>query len=58
MGGDHWRRWNEQLTPLLLNNQIKDGPFKGSWDPLTPLPDRWAAHAGRVYVTTMNLLKS
>lgn len=56
MGGDHWRRWNEQLTPLLLNNQIKDGPFKGSWDPLTPLPDRWAAHAGRVYVTTMNLL--
>ena len=56
MGGDHWKLWNEQLTPLLINSQIKDGAFKGSWDPLTPVPDRWAAHAGRIYVTTMNLL--
>ena len=28
----------------------------GSWDPLQPVPDRWGAHAGRLYVTALNLL--
>ena len=56
MGGNHWRRWNQHLNPLLLRGQIKDGPKAGSWDPQNPVPDRWAPHAGRLYVTTMNLL--
>jgi hypothetical protein len=28
----------------------------GSWEPAGAIPDRWSAHAGRLYVTTMNLL--
>nr|WP_286177929.1 prenyltransferase/squalene oxidase repeat-containing protein [Rhodopirellula sp. JC639] len=56
MGGDYWDRWNQYLNPLLLETQIKVGPEAGSWDPELPIPDRWSAHAGRLYVTTMNLL--
>jgi hypothetical protein len=56
MGGEDWKRWNEALHPLLVSGQINRGPLTGSWDPLAPIPDRWAAHAGRIYVTTMNLL--
>jgi hypothetical protein len=44
------------MHPLLVDSQIKKGPLAGSWDPRKPIPDRWAGHAGRLYVTTMNLL--
>ena len=56
MGGDYWQAWNERLHPLLTEAQIKSGPLAGSWDPRGPIPDRWAPHAGRLYVTTMNIL--
>jgi hypothetical protein len=56
MGGDYWQAWNGRLHPLLVNHQIRQGPLAGSWDPRNPVPDRWAPHAGRLYVTTMNLL--
>jgi hypothetical protein len=56
MGGKYWESWNRELTPTLLDSQITTGPRAGSWDPLTPVPDRWSQHAGRLYVTTMNLL--
>lgn len=56
MGGDYWQAWNERLHPLLTEAQIKTGPLAGSWDPRGPIPDRWAPHAGRLYVTTMNIL--
>jgi hypothetical protein len=56
MGGDYWAAWNSRLHPLLVDTQIKRGPMAGSWDPRSPIPDRWAPHAGRLYVTTMNLL--
>lgn len=56
MGGDHWRRWNSVLHPLLIDSQLRSGPLAGSWDPRNPVPDRWAPHAGRLYVTAMNLL--
>jgi len=56
MGGDYWKAWNDRLYPLLLNTQTTRGDLAGSWDPRVPQPDRWGAHAGRVYVTTMNLL--
>lgn len=56
MGGDHWADWNRHLNAVLLESQLKDGPFTGSWDPVRPVPDRWSKHAGRLYVTTMNLL--
>jgi hypothetical protein len=56
MGGDHWKAWNAKLHPLLVDSQIKQGPLAGSWQPKGPVPDRWSSHAGRLYVTTMNLL--
>jgi hypothetical protein len=56
MGGEYWDRWNQYLNPILLESQINHGPNSGSWDPKYPVPDRWSAHAGRIYVTTMNLL--
>ena len=56
MGGEYWSNWNASLHPMLARSQIKDGALSGSWNPLTPVPDRWGAYGGRLYVTTMNLL--
>lgn len=56
MGGEYWEKWNQALTPILLESQVKNGPKAGSWDPQLPIADRWSPHAGRLYVTTMNLL--
>ena len=56
MGGEYWNRWNESLNPILLQSQVKEGATAGSWEPGGTIPDRWSAHAGRLYLTTMNLL--
>lgn len=56
MRGDHWKRWNDRIHPLLIESQLQSGPHVGSWSPTTPVPDRWAPQAGRLYVTTLNLL--
>ena len=32
-GGDDWKKWNEEVTPVVLKAQRLDGDFKGSWDP-------------------------
>ena len=56
MGGPYWEAWHERLHPMLLETQIQDGAFAGSWHPLSPIPDRWGQHGGRIYVTAMNLL--
>ncbi|QEG43253.1 prenyltransferase/squalene oxidase repeat-containing protein [Roseimaritima ulvae] len=56
MGGEHWTKWNRALNPTLVDSQIQEGENAGSWEPLGEVPDRWSAHAGRVYVTTMNVL--
>ena len=56
MGGKYWEEWNEKLHPLLVDEQLESGPMAGSWDPRRPVADRWAPHAGRIYVTTLNLL--
>lgn len=55
-GGEIWSEWYNALHPLLLQTQERSGALAGSWDPLQPVPDRWGAHGGRLYVTTMNLL--
>ncbi|MDA1050628.1 MAG: hypothetical protein O3C40_09120 [Planctomycetota bacterium] len=56
MGGERWQKWNDQLRPVLVDTQIQSGADAGSWDPRLPVADRWAPHAGRLYVTAMNLL--
>jgi hypothetical protein len=56
MQGELWQQWRDGLYPLLTKTQETSGPLAGSWRPFQPAPDRWAHHAGRVYLTTMNLL--
>ncbi len=56
MGGRYWSAWNQRLHPLLIGSQIREGDLAGSWDPFKPVPDKWAAYGGRIYVTAMNLL--
>lgn len=56
VGGTRWETWNAKLRPLLIRSQVKTGELAGSWHPYKPIPDRWGAFGGRIYVTTMNLL--
>ncbi len=56
MGGERWKRWNGALYPLLIRSQQLEGEQHGSWNPAGPVPDRWGPFAGRLYVTTLNLL--
>jgi hypothetical protein len=56
VGGQSWQAWMGRLHPLLVNSQIRQGPYGGSWDPQAPIADRWGPHAGRIYVTALNLL--
>jgi len=56
MGGERWRKWNAMLHPMLIKSQQLEGPDSGSWNPGGPIPDRWGPFAGRLYVTTLNLL--
>ena len=56
MGGRQWEQWHDQLYPLLIEHQVTQGEFAGSWDPISPTPDLWARYGGRLYVTAMNLL--
>ncbi|MGA2069611.1 MAG: hypothetical protein ABSG86_31960, partial [Thermoguttaceae bacterium] len=55
MQGPYWTAWQNRLNPLLKAGQVQDGPWAGSWHPLEPVRDTWG-HAGRLYVTAMNLL--
>jgi len=54
--GDYWQIWNQRMQQTLLPTQEAEGPFEGSWDPVQPVPDRWAHAGGRIYVTTLHLL--
>jgi hypothetical protein len=56
MQGDYWKTWKERILPLLRADQVDRGPLKGSWSPREPVPDRWSAHGGRHYVTSMHIL--
>jgi hypothetical protein len=56
MGGERWRKWNALLHPMLIKTQQLEGPDSGSWNPGGAIPDRWGPFAGRLYVTTLNLL--
>jgi hypothetical protein len=56
MGGEHWQKWYENLYPMLIRTQVREGGMSGSWEPLGDVPDLWGKYGGRLYVTTMNLL--
>jgi hypothetical protein len=52
MGGGDWERWNKALKTVVIDNQIKDGCTRGSWEPKDP----WCEEGGRVYATTLMTL--
>ncbi|NLX94840.1 MAG: hypothetical protein GXY83_01555 [Rhodopirellula sp.] len=56
MQGEFWSGWNDRLRPLLESSQVSKGDLAGSWNPDAPIADRWSQAAGRLYVTTLNLL--
>lgn len=52
VGGDIWKRWNQGMKTVLVNNQRKDGDADGSWDPLA----KHEIRAGRAYTTAMGAM--
>ena len=57
MKGERWERWNLKIREGLISMQVRDGTCaQGSWDPFQPQPDQWAAHAGRLYLTSLSIL--
>lgn len=54
--GQSKTKLTRRRTGRRLHKTRSLGPMAGSWDPMYPVPDRWAANSGRLYLTTMNLL--
>ena len=52
--GDAWEKWNENLRPILVRNQVRNGNDRvdGSWDPI----GQYGPQAGRCVVTAMATL--
>ncbi|MBI3465064.1 MAG: terpene cyclase/mutase family protein [Planctomycetes bacterium] len=55
MEGTYWPKWNDAMKPILVKNQVTNGPDAGSWHPLLPHEDRWGAFGGRLYVTCLSI---
>ncbi len=53
VGGDYWRRWNDQLKTELPALQEKSGPHRGSW---AAQDDPHGAGGGRLYTTCFAIL--
>ncbi len=53
-----WKQWNTLVRDGLVSMQVGgDGCDRGSWSPITPVPDRWGARAGgRVFQTSLSIL--
>jgi hypothetical protein len=49
VGESPWKQWQVALKSAILDNQRREGPHRGSWDPLGP----WGADGGRVYMTAI-----
>ena len=56
MVGADWDRWNRQIRRILVEDQIRDGCAKGSWDPDKPDQDSWGAFGGRLMMTSLSTL--
>ena len=57
MQNQDWKRWNMRVREGLIAMQVKgDGCDRGSWDPVSPQPDRWARSGGRLFLTALSML--
>jgi len=55
MEGEYWRKWNTVMRQAVPEQQVTRGPEAGSWDPLRPTEDKWAALGGRLYTTCLSI---
>ena len=51
-GGQLWKRWNEEMREQLVRTQIREGPGRGSWDPIGPHHQP----GGRIYQTALSIM--
>ena len=58
MQNKDWERWNVRVRDGLVAMQVAgQGCDRGSWDPSSPQPDRWASMAGgRLFLTSLSVL--
>ncbi len=56
LGGEPWQTWNAVMRDSLVEQQIKTGAEKGSWDPMRPTADIWGNRYGRHYTTCFSIL--
>jgi hypothetical protein len=47
-----WREWNDALTSVLVESQVRNGANAGSWDP----DMEWGGYGGRVYSTALGAM--
>lgn len=55
VGGDRWKKWNEEMRDFLVATQATEGAAKGSW--FFQHPDELGyIHGGRLYATTLAVM--
>jgi len=52
-GGEHWKKWNQQMRDWLVEQQAKGGHVNGSW---SFRGDHGAERGGRLYCTSLATL--
>lgn len=52
IGGTQWEAWNKALKNVVIDQQVKDGCQRGSWEPKDP----WCEDGGRIYATCLMTL--
>ena len=57
MQNKDWKVWNVRVRDGLVGMQVTgQGCDHGSWDPISPQPDRWGQQAGRLFLTALSAL--
>lgn len=51
-GGDEWTQWNAGVRDVLVSEQLREGPFAGSWEP----KDQYSRYGGRIFSTAVATL--
>lgn len=47
-----WDVWNDTIQNLIVKDQVRTGPYAGSWNNTT----KWGAYGGRIYSTALSTL--
>jgi hypothetical protein len=52
-GGEIWKKWDNDIKKIIIENQEIQGEETGSWNPNKPAADEWGRQYGRLYTTCM-----